>query len=68
MSLFSLIGIITLIILLVVGGILKIVLKVRREKLEGFHGFVESENDKKGNDDEESDEKEDISLKGWESL
>ncbi|MCL2864399.1 MAG: hypothetical protein FWE25_02540 [Lachnospiraceae bacterium] len=44
-SIFNLIGLILLFVMIVAGTILKIVLKKRREKLEGFHGYVQDGKD-----------------------
>ena len=57
MSTFSIIGITFLALVIIIGTILKIALRKRREKLEGFHGYVQdnkSEMEKSETDEWES--------------
>jgi uncharacterized protein YxeA len=45
MSLFSIIGVVILAVVVVSGTILKLLIRKKREELDGFHGYIKEESD-----------------------
>ena len=51
MSLYNIIGLIALAVVAVIGIVIKIVLRQKRKKLDGVHGYVHKEESEDGDGD-----------------